>query len=231
MRSLDGDGGEFRGEERPAYPLINFLVRDSEGNGDVAVLELSRGNVEGASKMHLGECTGKISLGYENEEYGILFRTEVEDYQSLHFEATEEGSFTLSWNSANAEFDKLTLIDNITGTATDMLSRDSYSFEADPEQYSSRFKVVIGDYKDVDEFEEDGPSTGSGTCNFAFQMGDQLVVNGEGNLQIIDMLGRVVMTDQLTGSQSTTSLPETVGVYVLRLTDTNGTRTQKMIIR
>ena len=63
------------------------------------------------------------------------------------------------------------------------------------------------------------------------QPGDQLVVNGEGNLQIIDMLGRVVMTDQLTGSQSTTSLPTTAGVYVLRLTDTNGTRTQKMVIR
>jgi hypothetical protein len=76
---------------------------------------------------------------------------------------------------------------------------------------------------------EDGPSTGSGT--FAFQMGDQLVVNGEGELQIIDMLGRVVMTDQLTGSQSTTNLPKTAGVYVLRLTDTNGTRTQKMVIR
>ena len=62
-------------------------------------------------------------------------------------------------------------------------------------------------------------------------MGDKLVVNGEGELQIIDMLGRVVMTDQLTGSQSTTNLPKTAGVYVLRLTDTNGTRTQKMVIR
>ena len=228
MRTV-GDYGAFRNEEIPAYPLVNFLVRDSEGNGDVAVLELGRDNNEGTHKMRLGDCTGKISLGYENEEYGILFRTEVEDYQSLHFEATEEGTFTLTWNTANAEFDKLTLIDNITGTTTDMLGRDSYCFEATPDQYASRFKVVIGDYKGIDEPEVDGPSTGSGT--FAFQMGDQLVVNGEGELQIIDMLGRVVMTDQLTGSQSTTSLPSTAGVYVLRLTDTNGTRTQKMVIR
>ena len=229
MRSLEGDGGEFRGEERPAYPLINFLVRDSEGNGDVAVLELSRGNVEGASKMHLGECTGKISLGYEGEEYGILFRTEVLDYQPLHFKAGETGTFTLEWNTANGTFEALTLIDNIAGTTTDMLAHDSYSFEGNPDQYSARFKVVVGDYKGIDEPEEDGPSTGSGT--FAFQMGDQLVVNGEGELQIIDMLGRVVMTDQLTGSQSTTNLPKTAGVYVLRLTNTNGTRTQKMVIR
>ena len=226
MRSLDGDGGEFRGEERPAYPLINFLVRDSEGNGDVAVLELSRGNVEGASKMHLGECTGKISLGYEGEEYGILFRTEVLDYQPLHFKAGETGTFTLEWNTANGTFEALTLIDNIAGTTTDMLAHDSYSFEGNPDQYSARFKVVVGDYKDIEEYDKEDYNS-----NFAFLMGDELVVNGEGNLQIIDMLGRVVMTDQLTGSQSTTNLPKTAGVYVLRLTNTNGTRTQKMVIR
>ena len=226
MRSLEGDGGEFRGEERPAYPLINFLVRDSEGNGDVAVLELSRGNVEGASKMHLGECTGKISLGYEGEEYGILFRTEVLDYQPLHFKAGETGTFTLEWNTANGTFEALTLIDNIAGTTTDMLAHDSYSFEGNPDQYSARFKVVVGDYKDIEEYDKEDYNP-----NFAFLMGDELVVNGEGNLQIIDMLGRVVMTDQLTGSQSTTNLPKTAGVYVLRLTDTNGTRTQKMVIR
>ena len=230
MRSLRGnDKSNFRGGEQPAYPLINFLVRDSEGNADIAVLELGRTEDDGATKMRMNECKGMISLGYGSEDFGILFRTEVEDYQPLHFEATEEGIFTLTWNTANADFDKLTLIDNIAGTTTDMLGRDSYSFEATPDQYASRFKVVIGDYKGIDEPEEDGPSTGSGT--FAFQMGDQLVVNGEGNLQIIDMLGRVVMTDQLTGSQSTTSLPKTAGVYVLRLTDTNGTRTQQMIIR
>ena len=230
MRSLRGnDKSQFRGGEQPAYPLINFLVRDSEGNADIAVLEFGRTEDDGATKMRMNECKGMISLGYGSDDFGILFRTEVEDYQSLRFEATEEGIFTLTWNTANAEFDKLTLIDNITGTTTDMLGRDSYSFEATPDQYASRFKVVIGDYKGIDEPEEDGPSTGSGT--FAFQMGDQLVVNGEGELQIIDMLGRVVMTDQLTGSQSTTNLPKTAGVYVLRLTDTNGTRTQKMVIR
>lgn len=232
MRSLRGDDkSQFRGGKQPAYPVINFVVNDSDGNADIAVLELGRTEDDGATKMRMNECKGMISLGYGNEEFGILFRTEVEDYQSLRFEATEEGTFTLTWNTANAEFDKLTLIDNITGTTTDMLDCDSYSFEATPDQYASRFKVVIGDYKGIDESGEDGPSTGSETCNFAFQQGDQLVVNGEGELQIVDMLGRVVMTDQLIGSQSTTSLPKTAGVYVLRLTNTNGTRTQKMVIR
>lgn len=223
-----GDGGAFRDEERPAYPLVNFLVLDSEGNGDIAVLELDRDNNEGALKMRMGDCTGRISLGYDGEEYGILFRTEMEDYQPLHFKASEAGTFTLTWNTANGQFSELTLIDNIAGTTTDMLSRDSYSFEANPDQYRARFKVVIGDYKDIEEFEEDSPSTDTET--FAFVMGDELVVNGEGRFEVIDMLGRVIKTETMTGSQSRTVLPDTTGVYVLRLTNKNGTKVQKMVV-
>jgi len=225
-----GATSPFRSDEiGVAFPLINFLVRDSESNGDVAVLELGRTNEEGALKMRLGECTGRISLGYEGDDYGILFRNEVEDYQSLRFEATEAGTFTLTWNTANAEFDKLTLIDNIAGTTTDMLARDTYCFEATPDQYPSRFKVVIGDYKGIDEPEVTEPAEGPAE-SFAFQMGDQLVVNGAGTLQVVDMLGRVVMTERLTSSQSTVGLPKSAGVYVLRLTDGGGTRTQKIVV-
>jgi len=225
-----GATSPFRSDEiGVAFPLINFLVRDSESNGDVAVLELGRTNEEGALKMRLGECTGRISLGYEGDDYGILFRTEIEDYQPLRFEATEAGTFTLTWNTANADFERLTLIDNIAGTETDMLLRDSYRFEATADQYASRFKVVIGDYKGIDEPEAPEPAEGPAE-SFAFQMGDQLVVNGEGNLQVVDMLGRVVMTERLTSSQNMVGLPKAAGVYVLRLTDGGGTRTQKMVV-
>ena len=218
----------FRSDgSQPAYPLVNFTVRDGEGNADVAVLEIGRPADEGAPKMRLGDCAGVLSLGHEGKDYGILFRTEVEDYQPLRFEATESGTFTLTWNTANADFERLTLIDNIAGTETDMLVRDSYRFEATSEQYASRFKVVIGDYKGIDEPEPaEGPAE-----SFAFQMGDQLVVNGAGTLQVVDMLGRVVKTERLTGSQNTISLPTAIaGVYLLRLTDKNGTRIQKIVV-
>ena len=219
----------FRSDgSQPAYPLVNFTVRDGEGNADVAVLEIGRPADEGAPKMRLGDCAGVLSLGHEGKDYGILFRTEVEDYQPLRFEATESGTFTLTWNTANADFERLTLIDNIAGTETDMLVRDSYRFEATADQYASRFKVVIGDYKGIDEPETPEPAEGS---TFAFRMGDQIVVNGEGTLQIVDMLGRVVKTERLTGSQSMVSLPmATAGIYLLRLTDKNGTKTQKIVI-
>ena len=150
----------------------------------------------------------------------------MEDYQPLWFEADEAGTYTLSWETANAEFESLTLVDNITGRVTDMLATSSYTFEANPSQYESRFKIVIGDWKDVEEH-EDGPSTGSGT--FAYQMGDEIIVDGEGRLEVVDMTGRVIVSRAGVHTVSTNGIVP--GVYLLRLNDGKGTKVQKMVIK
>jgi hypothetical protein len=226
MRTNDGAGVTFR-DEQPAYPLINITVTDDEGVNDFAVLELDRNADAGAEKLRANDSKGWIYLRYNNEDYGILFRTGVENYQALWFEAEEEGTYTLSWETANAEFEALTLVDNITGVMTDMLTNDSYTFEATPDQYASRFKIVIGEYKDIEENEGDT----STTATFAFMMGDELVVNGEGHLEIMDVTGRVLQSTTLYDFQNRVSKPTAAaGVYVLRLTDDKGTKVQKMVI-
>ena len=226
MRTNEGTGVSFRGEQ-PAYPLVNLTVTDSEGVNDFAVLELGRDADEGAEKLRANDSKGWLYLHHGSENYGILFRTEVEDYQPLWFEADEAGTYTLTWETANAEFEALTLVDNITGVMTDMLTHDSYTFEANPDQYASRFKIVIGDWKDIEE-NEGGPSTGSGTATFAYQLGDEIVLNVEGHLEIMDVTGRIIISRDATRHVSTNGMVP--GIYILRLTDKNGTRTQKMVI-
>ncbi len=227
MRTNEGNGVSFRGEQ-PAYPLINLTVTDDESHSDVAVLELGREREEGAEKLRANTCKGWLYLHYGDDDYAILFRGEVEDYQPLWFEASEVGTYTLSWETANGEFEALTLVDNIMGTRTDMLTHDRYVFEGNPEQYKSRFKIEIGNWKDTDE-NLDGPSTGSGA--FAFVNNGNLVVNGEGTLQLFDVTGRCIYSATLSGTQSITALPDvTAGVYVLRLSNNNETRTQKIIL-
>ena len=228
MRSNDGTPS-FR-EPQPAYPLVNVVLTDSQGRHDLVVLELGRNADEGVEKLRVGECSGRIGLALGSESYAILFRDETAEQQALRFEAEEEGGFTLRWETANAEFESLTLVDNIDGTTTDMLSRDSYSFEGSPDQYASRFKIVIGEYKGIEEPEVPEPVEGA-ACSFAYQTGDRLVVEGEGTLEVIDMLGRVVMTERLTDGQSRVRVPQTAGVYLLRLTGKNGTRTQKIVTK
>ena len=229
MRTNSGSGVTFR-EEPPAYPLINLTVTDSEGVNDFAVLELGRDNDEGAEKLRANDSRGWLYLRHNNENYGILFRSEVEDHQPLWFEADEAGTYTLSWETANAEFESLTLVDNITGRVTDMLANSSYAFEADPSQYESRFKIVIGDWKDVEEH-EGGASTGSATATFAYQSGDEIIVDGEGLLEVVDMLGRVILCRDASQAPTLSTAGMTPGVYILRLNDGKGTKVQKMVIK
>ena len=67
------------------------------------------------------------------------------------------------------------------------------------------------------------PSTSSGT--FAYQNGNDIIVEGEGELQVFDVMGRMVATQQINGVQSVNGLNN--GVYIFRLNN----KTQKIVVR
>ena len=218
-------GTQFRGE-RLNYPVINLIVTDSEGNNDVAVLEVGRPENGGGEKLRVGSATGRISLRHDNTDFGILFRDMNEGSQPLRFETQEDGTFTLSWNTANANFSSLTLVDNITGVNYDMLAHDSYEFEGRASDYKSRFKILIGEFTDVEENEE------TVTNNFAFFDGSEWVVNGQGQLTVTDVMGRMVYTDNLTNDQNHVSLNGlSQGVYLMQVRNASGAMVQKIVVR
>ena len=218
-------------DEQPNYPLVNLIATDGDGKSDITTVELGRPDRGGAAKaydLHAGH--GCIYTHYDNEDYAIAFTRPGLTEVGIRFEADEEATFTMTWDTENGTFGYLHLIDNITGTDTDCLSATEYHFSATPDDYKSRFKLVF-DYTGVEENEEeDGPSTSSGT--FAFQMGDQLVVNGEGVMRVFDMTGRMMMERSVNGAQTTIALPDLPsGVYALQLKGANGTQTQKIVIK
>ena len=219
-------GSGFRDAENH-YPLINFRL-DNGNDSDVAVLEVGRPENDGALKLRVGDTKGRISLRHDNQDFGILFREMTEGSQPLYFDTDEDGTFTLSWNTANANFNSLTLVDNITGVKYDMLANDSYTFQGRASDYRSRFKVVIGRFTGIDE--EDGPSTGSGT--FAFFDGTDWVVNGQGQITVTDMTGRTVYTANLTSDQSRVSLNGVAnGIYLMRVANGQNVMVQKIVVR
>lgn len=225
MRSTSGTT-PFRGEQ-PAFPLINLTLSDAAGNADIAVLELGRESNEGVEKLRVGDCDARISLAYDHEVYAILFRDVVEDYQPLRLVAEEAGTYTLEWDTHNGQFDTLTLVDNLTGVETDMLANNRYVFEADPDDYESRFKIVFSCKLIPDEPDDPEPD-----APFVFQMGDELVVSGEGRFEVIDVLGHILASMELYGEESHLSLPKTAaGVYVMRLINGTETKVQKMVIK
>jgi hypothetical protein len=102
----------------------------------------------------------------------------------------------------------------------DLLASPTYTFSSKTTDYASRFKLVFSTNG------EDGPSTGSGT--FAFISDGNIIVNGEGVLQVVDVMGHVVIQGDAMNRVSTSGM--TPCVYVLRLINDNDVKTQKIII-
>ena len=149
----------------------------------------------------------------------------------VNFKATKNGTYTLNVNLENIALEYLHLIDNMTGADVDLLVPDSvegpatYTFAAKTTDYATRFRLV---------FNASDASTGSASdAPFAYiDNGDiRLSVETfqETSLQIVDMLGRVVVSlGDVSGNVSTQGMP--AGVYVLRLIDGDSVRTQKIVI-
>ena len=132
----------------------------------------------------------------------------------VNFKAESNGTYTMSFNNQNVEFSYLHLIDNLTGADVDLLANPSYSFNATTSDYASRFKLVFT------------AGNTSSDSDFAYVSNGNVIVNGEGTLQVIDMMGRVISTEQINGVSSI-KLNAAAGVYVLQLND----KTQKIVVK
>ena len=228
MRSAictDGDG-LFRGEQRPAYALVNLLANDGNGNRDIATVELGRPDKGGAPLMRdLKLATCHVYTRYEGKDWAIAFTQPDVTEVSIRFEAYADGEYTLRWDTENGDFHYLHLLDNMTGADVDCLAETEYRFHANKDDYRSRFRLVF-DYTGMEE-----PDNNGDQVTFAYQSGDELVITGEGTLTMLDVMGRAVMSTEIFGMQTALSLPNaSTGVYLLRLGTANGTKVQKIVI-
>jgi hypothetical protein len=204
----------------------------STGSGaaviDRAIIRFGEGRQ--LPKFQLRGNSTKLYIPQDNGDYAVVnVGRDVARYVStipVNFKAKEDGQYTLSLGSENVEFDYLHLIDNMTGADVDLLAPEpvegpaSYTFTAKTTDYETRFKLVFSANN------EDGPSTCSGT--FAFISNGNIIVNGEGVLQIVDVTGRIVRCTDVARNVSTAGM--TPGVYVLRLINGNYVKTQKIVI-
>ena len=233
MRVAGKGTSGFR-DERLNYPLVNLLCYDEDGERDLTTVEVNRPEFGGGEKMdNLHKSKGMIYAQMEGESFQVLFAPVGTTTVPVRFEAKEDGVFTLNWNTRHGEFSYLHLVDNITGVDVDCLTANEYKFEGKTSDYRSRFKLVFRCEGDEPEDPED-PDTpeDEDTDHFAFIFGNELVVNGEGILQMFDIQGRCLMETQAFGSQSNHNLPRvSAGVYLLRLTSDKKVRVQKMVIK
>ena len=142
------------------------------------------------------------------ESIDLVFRTMKEDYYQLTFEVTD------------MTFDYLHLIDFVTGNNIDLLNEHSYMFYANGTEDENRFKLMCRDFTGISENTVNG--------NFAHVSGNNIVVIGEGTLEVIDMTGRIVKTLTVNGIETVKNPSD--GIYVLRFVNGDTVKTQKIVV-
>ncbi|MBQ6772378.1 MAG: T9SS type A sorting domain-containing protein, partial [Bacteroidales bacterium] len=218
------DNSYFR-DDKINYPLVNLYAENEGGSRDLTVIELHRPELGGVTKMQTMRSSNFIIAAHlDGQSYGLVFTPEGTERIPVHFIADENGTYTLRWNTQNGEFTSLRLVDNMTGTNYDMLANDHYTFTASTEDYASRFYITYT-VTDVDE-NVDGES------NFAYFDGTDWVINGQGTLDVVDVLGRTLFSQRLTNDQNRVNLNGVAkGVYLLRVSNGKNTMVQKIVVR
>lgn len=192
---------------------IKFMVANSQYE-DVAYALFDKGF--GLSKInHRNADIPKLYINQEDTDYAIATMSDDTKSFNLNFKAMTTGKYTLSYK-ADGNFSYLHVIDRLIGEDVDMLLEGEYSFIASPIDSENRFIVRL-EYSAGSEISE--------SSIFAYQSGNDIIVNGEGELQIFDMMGRRVLTQYVSGVE-TINL-QLNGVYIFRLNE----KTQKIVVK
>jgi hypothetical protein len=103
---------------------------------------------------------------------------------------------------------------------------DEISFLGDSSK-ESRIEWSEKIYKGIND---DGLSENNVNSNFAFISGNELIVNGEGQVQIIDMMGRMIYNKNITNDSRIDISKFNKAAYIVRLINDKGTKTQKIVM-
>ncbi len=199
-----------------------------QGGKDYAIAVVDR------DVAHVFDCRD-VAHVFDCRDVARRVSTEI----PINFKAAKNGTYTLTVNVENMDLDYLHLIDNMTGADVDLLatkvpelvegptqydgvstgSTTCYTFTAKTTDYASRFRLV---------FSNDDAGEGEPDASFAYISDGNIIVNGEGTLQVMDMTGRVIRSTDVARNVSTNGIP--AGVYVLRLIGGDTIRTQKIVI-
>ena len=192
---------------------ITLMKADSRDDAvqDKAIVSFNNGTKLG--KFIFNESHSKLYIPQGGSNYSIV-STDKQEEIPLSFKAARNGSYCLSFNP-DSTMTYLHLIDHLTGADIDLLQTPSYTFEGKTTDYTSRFKLVFSATTDSEE-------------RFAFVANGEIIVNGTGLIQVIDPLGRIILTRNETHRIPTAGMSP--GVYVLRLIDSEKTKTQKIVI-
>ena len=195
---------------------INITASNNKGSDNV-IIRFEDNESSGFPKLdNFNKKIANIYVKEGNAKYGIMnFKSDVNEIP-LYFEAKEMGKYTINAD-ASGDFNNVILVDRLTGIETNLLL-DDYTFTSRSNDHKERFVLKLA--------QSSHPDT---SIQFAYQSGEELIINAEGTIQIVDMLGRIVVEkEKHDGVININCLRN--AAYIVRCVNKNEVKTQKIIV-
>ena len=194
---------------------IMFTVKNAE-HSDVTYALFDKGI--GLNKInHRNPDIPMLYISQDGDDFAIATMSDDTKMFSLNLKAKTMGKYTISYK-ADGNFSYLHLIDRLTGDDVDLLLDNEYAFMASPTDNPARFIVRL-------EYSENPENIVNSV--FAYQNGNDIIVSGEGELQIFDLMGRMVAKQYINGVETCHGASLQTGVYIFRLNE----NVQKIVVK
>ena len=214
ITNTNNPAAEFTESSKSGNDNIVFTVKNSKYT-DVAYAMFNEG--VGLNKIdHYNDDIQMLYISQNDADYAIATMPDDTRVINLGFEAKTMSQYSISLK-AQGNFSYMHLYDKLTGEDVDMLIEDSYSFIGTPNDRKDRFVLRLTYNASIEEVEANAV--------FVYQSGSDIIVNGEGELQVFDMMGRKVMTQHINGVETINMNAN--GVFIFKM---NG-MTQKIVVR
>ena len=219
--SVSYSEGSTRSSDNNVTDNISIRISNSTSRDNVV---LNFAGADNAGFPKLNAMNKEIAYLYvvdNNERYGIFNYDKDVKEVTLSFEAQKMGNYTISVD-AEGEYETIVLVDRQTGIETNMLLED-YNFTAttSKKENTDRFIVRFTFKSDVATESE----------RFAYQSGDELIIEDEGTVQLFDVTGRMLHISDVKSRGERINVGQlNKAAYILRLVNGEGVKVQKVII-
>ena len=207
--------------------------RNTVDNGVIAV-NVSNSNYNDVAYVSFNEGVGLDKIEHRNAEipmvfvpvnnknYAIAMMEQDVTEIPVSFKAATMGEYTIGAEAQNCEYAMMTLVDRFTGVETNLLIED-YTFMATSNDNAERFIIKLAMSNSNDGDNE----------NFAFINNGMMYIyniEGQGVVNVYDVTGRPVSEYNVAESANISTSDFAAGVYIIRMSDENGVKVQKIVV-
>ena len=205
----------------------------NENNGQLQIT-VSNAKYSDVAYVSFNEGLGLDKINHRNAEipmvyvpvegvnYAIAMMNQEVTEIPVSFEAKSMGQYTIGVEAQDCEYAMMTLVDRFTGVETNLLIED-YTFMATSNDNAERFIIKLAMSNSNDGDNE----------NFAFINNGMMYIyniEGRGVVNVYDVTGRPVAEYNVAESANISTSDFAAGVYIIRMSDENGVKVQKIVV-